>query len=374
MDNLDARKRREDEESQRLGVQAQASGYTALSRTTIAAATQIIAAVQPNQGRGAIAEPSEDLATLRASGMLRLTLRRDCELAEQSAFIFIRDALILGYRTEAELTSIGGGTITVTLTDEDRRELAGYPVLGLSPSEMAYDLAYKLRLEANRALGQSITAQADPTKIPSALGAVSAAHGARLGLAVTEAYYAGTQAASIALGQAIDSAINATPNPCPDCGRDMGWTLAGYCQSCEIVEGHPIIIADVPYTAGTSIDDHIVYIDRRVPNFLTISGVLVDCWESIATHELFEKPLLDAGEKYQVAHPKAEAHEEEFIVRKYGITRKAYVDALAPYIDAALKMATDKSLIPNDLEPAPYRDSGELWRIQGASGQYRRGV
>ena len=185
MDSLDARKRREDEESQRLGVQAQASGYTALSRTTIAAATQIIAAVQPNQGRGAIAEPSEDLATLRASGMLRLTLRRDCELAEQSAFIFIRDALILGYRTEAELTSIGGGTITVTLTDEDRRELAGYPVLGLSPSEMAYDLAYKLRLEANRALGQSITAQADPTKIPSALGAVSAAHGARLGLAVT---------------------------------------------------------------------------------------------------------------------------------------------------------------------------------------------
>ena len=375
MDNLDARKRREDEESQRLGVQAQAAGNTALSKTTIAAATSIIARVQPDKGRGAIAEPAEDLHDIRSDSILRMTLRRDCELAEQTAFVFIRDALILGYRTEAELTSLPGAHITVTLSDEDRRELSGYPILGLSAGEQAADLAWKLRTDANRALGQTLTAQSDPTKIPSALGAVSAAHGARLGLAVTEAYYAGTQCASIELGQALKSAIESAPNPCPDCGADMGRTSGeGYCQACEVVQGHQIIIADVPYGAGTSRDGQVVYIDRRVPNFLVINGITVDTWESVATHELFEKPLLDAGEKYQTAHPKAEAHEEAFVLKKYGISGKDYDAALDPYVARALKMATDKTKIPADLEPAPYRDCGEMALIEGASGQYRLGV
>ena len=209
MDSLDARKRREDEESQRLGLHADAAGRAALSKTTIAAATKIITAIQPNKGRGAIAEPAEDLADIRGDSMLRLTLRRDCDLAEQTAFIFIRDAILLGYRTEAELTLLAGGKVTVTLTETDRRELAGYPVLGLTAGEIAADLAWKLRVEANRALGQSVTAQSDPTKVPSALGAVAAAHGGRLGVAVTEAYYAGTQCASIEFGQAIATAIAA---------------------------------------------------------------------------------------------------------------------------------------------------------------------
>ncbi len=202
-DDLDALKRREEAEAEQLSETAQRAGAGAISKTTVAAAVAVIRAVQPDRHRGAIGEPAADLRDVRNDPALIRAMANDMRVAQQQAFILLRDALIVGYRTEANGTKLDGASVIVTIDDEDRAALTGYPVLGFTVFEHASDLAWRLRMDLLGVLGQPLTGQIDPTKIPSAMGEAAAAHGKRLGGGVSEAYFAGVQAAGIALGQAL---------------------------------------------------------------------------------------------------------------------------------------------------------------------------
>jgi hypothetical protein len=132
-------------------------------------------------------------------------------------------------------------------------------------------------------------------------------------------------------------------------------------------QGRPIVIADVPYGAGSSSDGRTVYIDRRIPRFLEIEGKRVDVHQMIAEHEIAEKTRMDRGESYAQAHAQALAIEDAEIDHQ-GVSHEAYEKALKPYLDEA-KSAAAKEGIPADLEAKPYHDMGEGHLIAGATGE-----
>lgn len=200
---LSALKRKQAAESERLSAHAEALASRAISNTTIAASTAIIRQVMPDKGRGAIAEPTADLRDIRTDHKLQSAVANDIRIARSSAELLLSGALLLGYRSQVEGTYLPGGTLTLTMTDQDRADLLGYPILGETSAEHAAAIADQLKRDINRALGMPLTGQTDPTKIPAALGAVADQHAKRVSGGVVEAYYAGTQAGVIAAASAL---------------------------------------------------------------------------------------------------------------------------------------------------------------------------
>jgi len=196
---------REAEERERLVATARLAARGAISAETIAAAQEALAAVQAPDGKPAKTEPARDLAALRGDPVLRNRLDQDVTLAGALALRLIADALWLGYRIGA-LGRSAGLPLEVELDDSDRRDLVGYPVNGYTAAEIAGDLAYLLRREADRALALPLTGPIDPKAIPPVLGQVSLAHVERVARAVDEAHAAGVGAAVRAIGAALTGA------------------------------------------------------------------------------------------------------------------------------------------------------------------------
>lgn len=197
----------EEAERKRLAATAAIVSASCLSLTTVAAASAVIRAIQPDQRRGVIGEPVADLKQIRTDQRLLVALRRDMDVSEGQARILIGDALWVGFRTaaknRAETINGDGLTITVDLTEEDRADLDGYPILGLTASEWAQSLRRQLEEAINRALAIPLTAGIDPATIPPALAEVANAHSLRVAGGVEEAHAAGCQAALRAVGAAL---------------------------------------------------------------------------------------------------------------------------------------------------------------------------
>lgn len=111
---------------------------------------------------------------------------------------------------------------------------------------------------------------------------------------------------------------------------------------------------DLPYLGGYSQDGRTVYIDRHLPDVLTIDGNPVHVIPLIATHERVEKAVMDVlGYDYPDAHHVATQAEHQ-LVRLAGLDPTSYEDTLRPYIKAArLEQLT---AVPRDLDLTPYRD------------------
>jgi hypothetical protein len=136
-------------------------------------------------------------------------LDRDLRVARKQAEILIVDALTLGYRTEAQGHADAMGIpVRVAITAEDRAKFAEYPVAGHTAYEAAEALIAKLRYEVDGALALPLTGAFDAKTIPASLGAVSTAHGNRVGFAVGEAYYVGVKAGFLAVGEALTGAAS----------------------------------------------------------------------------------------------------------------------------------------------------------------------
>ena len=197
----------EEAERGRLADTASIVSATCLSQTTVAAASAIIRIVQPDQKRGALGEPAADLRQIRTDPRLMVTLRRDLDVAEGQVRFLIADALWIGFRTgatnRAKTMGVDGLKINVDLTEEDRADLVGYPILGLTSSEWAQSLRRQLEEAVNRALAIPLTAGIDPATIPPALAEVAHSHATRVAGAVEEAHAAGCQAALRAIGAAL---------------------------------------------------------------------------------------------------------------------------------------------------------------------------
>lgn len=194
----------------KLGEVAYQVSLSCLSLTTVAAASAVIRSVQPDRGRGVLGEPAADLRQVRTDPRLMAALRRDLDVAQGQARMLIAGALWIGYKTAAEDRSkqMSGPdlTITVDLTTEDEADMAGYPILGLTPGEWAESLRRQLQEGVDRALAIPLTAGIDPSTIPVSLSEVATAHAARVKGGVEEAHAAGCQAAFIAVGSALTRA------------------------------------------------------------------------------------------------------------------------------------------------------------------------
>ncbi len=196
MDALDGAGAREQAQSAKLAATAQQVAAGCLSAATVAASAALIAIVAKRDG-----DPAAELRQIRSNSGIATALEHDVRSARGQAFLLLSDALWLGFQTGAGRAD--GLPLTVALDDSDRAALFDYPILGHTCSEVADDLATKLRWEVDTALGQPLTTVTDPQTIPAALATVAAAHAQRLAGAVDEAYHAGVQAAVRGIGAAL---------------------------------------------------------------------------------------------------------------------------------------------------------------------------
>lgn len=200
----------EEQERQKLGETATSVSASALSKTTVAAAQEVIKLIQPDRGRGVVGEPAADLRQLRTSPRILSPLGHDLDIAQGQSRMLIADALWIGFRSSAQhrAETIGSDKlkITVDLTPQDRADLNGYPILGLTAFEWAESLRRQLEESVNRALAIPLTTGFDLSGIPLALGEASNAHAQRVGGAVQEAHAAGCQAALRAISAALTGA------------------------------------------------------------------------------------------------------------------------------------------------------------------------
>lgn len=187
-------------EEARLAATARQVSLAVLSRTLIAAAQAVVAAVSSDSGAG-IAEAASDLRRLRTDARLMPAITREVRVARQEVAMLVADALWLGF-VRAAATRLPPG-VTGSPDDADRAALADYPILGLTSAEVAQSMAGRLLEDINRALALPLTGTIDPATIPPALGAVSQAHAARVASAVGEAYRAGVQAALRLFGKVL---------------------------------------------------------------------------------------------------------------------------------------------------------------------------
>ncbi len=197
----------EKDEADALKTTAATIGAAALTRTTLVAAQEAIRAVQADGGAGTVGEPVADLRRLRANPRLSAAIQADLRVAQSTALVLIQDALFVGYRTAAigrtKAATTDRLTFDVSNLEADRGELRGWPILGHTPAEVAANLTTSLDYALAGALALPLTGSIDPATIPAAIGAVSSQHGDRLGAAVSEAYFAGVQSATRAIGAAL---------------------------------------------------------------------------------------------------------------------------------------------------------------------------
>lgn len=207
--SLEDLSKREQAAADELGTAASAIGRGAISSTLATVARAAVLAVQGDQGRGELGEPAADLRELRTNPMLRIAMDRDLVLAERNAFLAITSALEEGYmydamkRSEVIADQSKGLEFDVDITDQELRDLADYPIHGHTPREIARRMRLTLNDAIDEALARPLTGTIDPAQVPVALAEVARIHGDKLATAVREAYFAGVQAATNAIGKAL---------------------------------------------------------------------------------------------------------------------------------------------------------------------------
>lgn len=203
---FEALKEKQQASADRLSLQAIVTAGRPLSAATVTAAVTIVAAVARDRGRGGIAEPAADLRDVRADPIFSGGLLRDLRTAENQASLLIVGALTLAYISQVEGTPLNGARLTYTADAQSRAALAAYPILGETGAEHAAAITEALRRDTLRAVGLPLTGQADGTRVAEALGLAAEQHAARVGAAVSEAYFAGVQAGVIDASRALTGA------------------------------------------------------------------------------------------------------------------------------------------------------------------------
>lgn len=121
---------------------------------------------------------------------------------------------------------------------------------------------------------------------------------------------------------------------------------------------------DIPYLAGYSIEGHVIFIDRHMPESFVYKRRRVLTDRFLIVHEAVEKSLIQLlGMHYLHAHQIA-LHAEQAAVRAENIEWEAYDAFMQDYI----KVIGDESLtkVPDTLDLTPYRDfhdAGELGKM-----------
>jgi hypothetical protein len=189
-------------EAEKISAQAGLAASRAVSPTTIAAAVRAVASVAADRGRGAVGEPSFDLADVRADRALSASLSNDIRLAQRQTELLIVGALELGYRSQIDGTPLGAGvSMTYTPDAQTTKELQAYPIQGETSGEHAEWIAGQLRRDCMRATGAPLVGLAVTPAV--ALLKASDDHSGRVASICSEAYFAGVQAGLIAAAGAL---------------------------------------------------------------------------------------------------------------------------------------------------------------------------
>ena len=117
---------------------------------------------------------------------------------------------------------------------------------------------------------------------------------------------------------------------------------------------------EIPWLAGYSTDGHTIYIDKRLPRYLTLSnGRTIDVYKYLYVHESTEKGLEDEKDyKYQYAHEKATKVERE-AVESDGINWDEYQSYMLAEVK---KLENFNGPLPSDFDDKPEKDTGEWSR------------
>ncbi len=193
---------REKDAAEARGVRAGRDAQGLLLPVLTVAATAAITAARSDDPAAAMRRLRTDEALLQAIDQLARRARRQVGSALVASILagFEQDADLRGQALSAQAPALA---VTVTLSDDERSDLAAWPIQGHSAAEVADHLVLQLRYAIDGAVAVPLSGTADPTGIPAALSAVAAAHGGRVESAVREAYFAGVQAATRALGAAL---------------------------------------------------------------------------------------------------------------------------------------------------------------------------
>lgn len=130
---------------------------------------------------------------------------------------------------------------------------------------------------------------------------------------------------------------------------------------------------DVPYLAGYNKSGDVIYVDRRVPKTIVVSGKAVDPLRYLLVHELTEQHLEDMlGLDYLTAHHIATAAERA-AVEADKLNWTHYSDVIS-----ALVKTTENtfSFLPPDLDLEPYVQTADpkmLSRIHELMGDSNDG-
>ena len=189
----------------------------AISRATLAAASQALDTVAADVGRGSIGEPAADLRDLRADPALRRALEADLEAEavrlSDAVVRWIASGWLAEAEGQAEILRGQSLEVEISLTDADRADLQTFPVQGYAPAEIVGNLVYTLRRDFLGALGRGISQAKTPGGIVVPLAQVSADHASRCGRAAGECFLAGTQAARIGIGAELARALGVKAAP-----------------------------------------------------------------------------------------------------------------------------------------------------------------
>lgn len=204
MDEFREVTKREIERATALAATAFDAGLGVLSRVLTTAAGLAITAAASD-------DPVQAVRRLRVDSGLVSAIESAAHAAQRQGFTLTADAIVAGFTDDAAWRGAAveaqahGIRFATTISAADRDFLRAYPIVGHTPAEIAERLAATLRYEIEGALASGLTGSIDKRGLPAELADVARSHATRVGSAVREAYFAGVQASTRAIGAALSA-------------------------------------------------------------------------------------------------------------------------------------------------------------------------
>ena len=120
---------------------------------------------------------------------------------------------------------------------------------------------------------------------------------------------------------------------------------------------------DIPYVGGYNWEGDVIYIDKDLPDTITIKGKEYDVCDFLMVHEATEKALIDKFHiSYKMAHELADAAEWEVLETITGLEDEDLKE-YDEFFEKWEKICRDKEdlCVPRNLDLGPYREDDELF-------------
>lgn len=194
--------RQEEQAADEMGAEAGRRASNALTATMVSAATKAVEIALEDSGAGLLLERIKDGAQVRNAVEMPLTQ----DLLAEAARVLneMQDALVAGYemdllgRARVFNEETSGDQIVAEVTDSDREVVRGFPINGRSAEEWSRRLVEQLRWDVEGAIVAPVNGSGNKlAALPQALDEAQLTHARNVKRLVSDAFFAGTQAATI---------------------------------------------------------------------------------------------------------------------------------------------------------------------------------